>query len=174
MFKLIVSMFNIYSYFSISVFLIILVLTFSYNHAPAHAISNTADLKNIGIDEKLGDKIAIDSEFINQDGEIVTIGQFFNEKPVVINMLYLSCPRVCTFALDGSLEVINETTDLELGSDYEFLSVSFNPEETHTLSSEKSEKYFEGLKNKKYEDEVTGWNFLTSDHNNIDKLTRSI
>ena len=166
-------MFNNYSFISIRTFILLLILIFSYYHAPAYAISNTADLKDIGIDEKLGETIDLDTEFVNQDGEEVRIGQFFNEKPVVINMLYLSCPRICTFALDGSLEVINETDDLKMGSDYEFLSISFNPEETQIDSAEKSKKYYSGLKNKSNSAD-NGWNFLTSDSENINKLTRAI
>ena len=61
-------------------------------------------------------------------------------------MLYLSCPRICTFALDGSLEVINETTDLKLGGDYEFLSISFNPEETHDNLGRKIRTVYKRIK----------------------------
>ncbi len=167
-------MFNNYSLISVRTFLLILIIIFSYYHAPAYAISNTADIKDIGIDEKLGDTIDLDIDFVNQNGDKVNLAGYFNEKPVVINMLYLSCPRICTFALDGSLEVINETTDLKLGPDYEFLSISFNPEETHIISEEKSEKYISGLKKKNEKNNENGWTFLTSDAENINKLTQSI
>ena len=162
------------SFITLQNLILILIISFSYYHSPALAISNTADIKEIGVDEKLGDTVDLDTVFINQDGEEVKLASFFNkEKPVVINMLYLSCPRICTFALDGSLEVINETTDLKLGEDYEFLSVSFNPEETQTISSEKSERYTGGLKNGTGGPD-TGWTFLTSDSENINNLTKSI
>ncbi len=166
-------MFNIYSLISIRSYILLLIIVISYYHAPAYAISNTADLKEIGIDEKLGETIDLDVDFINQDGEQVKLSRFFNEKPVVINMLYLSCPRICTFALDGSLEVINETNDLKIGTDYEFLSISFNPEETDLISAEKSKKYYSGFKDKSINPE-NGWSFLTSDSENINKLTQAI
>lgn len=166
-------MFNIYSLISIRSYILLLIIVISYYHAPAYAISNTADLKEIGIDEKLGETIDLDVDFTNQDGEQVKLSRFFNEKPVVINMLYLSCPRICTFALDGSLEVINETDDLKIGTDYEFLSISFNPEETDIISAEKSKKYYSGFKDKSINPE-NGWSFLTSDSENINKLTQAI
>jgi len=166
-------MFNIYSLISIRSYILLLIIVISYYHAPAYAISNTADLKEIGIDEKLGETIDLDVDFINQDGEQVKLRRFLNEKPVVINMLYLSCPRICTFALDGSLEVINETNDLKIGTDYEFLSISFNPEETDLISAEKSKKYYSGFKDKSINPE-NGWSFLTSDSENINKLTQAI
>jgi len=166
-------MFNNYSLISHRTFILILIIIFSYYHSPTYAISNTADIKDIGIDEKLGDTIDLDVDFVNQYGEKVILGSYFNEKPVVINMLYLSCPRICTFALDGSLEVINETDDLKIGKDYDFLSISFNPEETQINSAEKSNKYLSGLKNKS-KNADNGWNFLTSDSKNINKLTESI
>jgi len=166
-------MINNYSLISARNFILILIIIFSNYHAPVYAISNTADLNDIGIDEKLGDTIDLDVDFVNQDGEKVNLSSFFNEKPVVINMLYLTCPRICTFALEGSLEVINETTKLNVGTDYEFLSISFNSEETHINSAEKSKKYINGLKNSS-DISGNGWTFLTSDSENINKLTQSI
>jgi len=166
-------MFNYYTLISIRILFLILIITFSYSQIPVYSISNTNDIKEVGINEKLGDFINPELEFVNQQGEKIKFGQFFNGKPVVINMLYLTCPRICTFALDGSLEVINETGDLVLGTDYKFLSISFNPEENHINSAEKSKKYLSGIK-KKSIDKNTGWTFLTSDSQNIQKLTQSI
>ena len=166
-------MFNNCSFISIKTYFLLFITILSFCNISAFAISNTNDLKDIGIDEKLGEIIDLDTVFVNQDGKEVALSSFFNDKPVVINMLYFSCPRVCTFALDGSLEVINETEDLDLGDDYEFLSISFDPEETHTVSAEKSERYFSGLKNKSGESEQ-GWTFLTSNADNINRITRSI
>jgi len=166
-------MFNYYTLISIRTFFLIFIITFSYYQIPAYSISNTNDIKEVGINEKLGGFINPELEFVNQQGEKVKFGQLFNGKPVVINMLYLTCPRICTFALDGSLEVINETGDLVLGTDYEFLSISFNPKENHINSSEKSKKYLSGIK-KSSINQITGWTFLTSDSQNIQKLTQSI
>lgn len=172
--KLNSTMINNYTLKSIGTYILIALSFFTLTNAPSLAISDTNDLKDIGIDEKLGETIDLDIDFVNQEGDNVRLADFFGDKPVVINMLYLSCPRVCTFALDGSLEVINETTDVSLGTDYEFLSVSFNPEETQELTAQKSEQYFKGIKNKEEGEKVNGWTFLTSDNTNINKLTSSI
>jgi len=166
-------MFNYYTLIYLRIFFLILTITFSFYQISVYGISNTNDIKEVGINEKLGGFINPELEFVNQQGEKVKLEQFFNGKPVVINMLYLTCPRICTFALDGSLEVINETGDLVLGTDYEFLSISFNPKENYINSSEKSKKYLSGIK-KSSIDKNTGWTFLTSDSQNIQKLTQSI
>ena len=149
---------------------LLLIALLSFQGTYAYAISNTNDIKEVGIDEKLGSVVSPDIDFVNQNGEQVKLGSYLGEKPVVINMLYFSCPRVCTFALEGSLEVINETDGLELEEDYQFLSISFNPEENHLIAAEKSDKYLKGVK----DIQKDGWAFLTTDSENIKKLTGSL
>lgn len=149
---------------------LLLIALLSLQGTYTYAISNTNDIKEIGMDEKLGSVVSPDIEFVNRDGKRVTLGSYLGEKPVVINMLYFSCPRVCTFALEGSLEVINNTEGLKLEDDYRFLSVSFNPEENSTIAAEKSDKFLKGVK----DGQKGGWAFLTADSENIKKLTDSM
>lgn len=137
------------------------------------AISNTNDVKEIGIDEKLGSGIPLDIEFLDQDGNVTTLKNHFNgNRPVVINLVYFSCPRICTFALDGVLEVLNNLSSLKLGKDFKVLTVSFNSEEDHKLAKSKSVKYLKGLKEKISTN--SDWVFLTGNQENILELTKSV
>ncbi len=138
-----------------------------------YAISNVNDVSHVGIYEKLNETINLGLSFKDQNGETVTLENYFDGKPVVINLMYLSCPRVCTFALDGVLEVVKETNDLKTGKDYKLLSISFNPEDDHVLAKEKSAKYLKSLtRGSKISD--ASWVFLTGNEGSILELTRSL
>ena len=134
-----------------------------------YGISNVNDVSKIGIDEKLEESINLNLNFTDQDGKSVILKNYFNNKPVVINLMYLSCPRVCNFALDGVLEVVNETEDLKIGKDYRVLSISFNPKEDHLIAKERSAKYLNN-----FNETDTGWTFLTGNEETILDLTESL
>ncbi|HLE25906.1 MAG TPA: hypothetical protein VI935_09695, partial [Thermodesulfobacteriota bacterium] len=58
----------------------ILIINLSY----AHAISNTADVKDIGVTERLGEYIPLDLTFKDEDGNAVKLSDLFqDEKPVI-------------------------------------------------------------------------------------------
>ena len=39
-------------------------------------------VRNVGIDQRLNEQLPLDIEFRNEEGRLVRIGDFFNEKPV--------------------------------------------------------------------------------------------
>ena len=83
----------------------------------AYSIDDVKDLKEVGIDEKLGDTIPLDLEFYDTNSENVKLNSFFLEKkPVILSLVYYSCPRVCNFATDGVVDVVNRMAALEVGS----------------------------------------------------------
>ena len=137
------------------------------------AITNEADLKDIGVEEKLGTTIPPDLKFYDENGDqLLLSGLFKDEKPVILSLLYYSCPRVCSYLLKGILESVNGLESLTLGNDYKIASISFNPEDTPELANKKSKKYKSGLKKKASSDK--DWSFLTGDQENIFKLTHAV
>ncbi|MGH7884770.1 MAG: SCO family protein, partial [Thermodesulfobacteriota bacterium] len=123
--------------------------------------------------ERLSSKADIDTEFSDSKGKLTKLSSYFEEeKPVIINLAYFTCPRVCTFGTDGLLEAINELEALDLGKDYKVLTISFNDKETPSIAKEKSKRYIDSLRNG-----LSGrnnWEFLTGDEENIVKLTNSL
>lgn len=137
------------------------------------AISNVNDIKAVGFTEKLSSKADLDTEFTTSSGDSVKIKEYFDDGiPVIINLVYFNCPRVCTFGTDGVLEVINELEALELGNDYKVLTISFNDKETPEITSKKSARYLDSLRNG-----LLGkgnWEFFTGTKENIIRLTNSL
>lgn len=137
------------------------------------AISNVNDIKAVGFKEKLSEKADISTSFYNSAGNKVTLADYFDGKrPVILNLVYFTCPRVCTFGTDGVLEAVNELDSLDLGKDYRVLTISFNDEENTGIANTKSGRYLNSLR-----EDLKGtdsWEFLTGDEKNIVKLTNSV
>ena len=56
-------------------------------------LEDAPQLKNIDIIEHLGESIPLDPEFTNDQGELITLGDYSNKgKPVIIVMAYYECP----------------------------------------------------------------------------------
>jgi protein SCO1/2 len=139
----------------------------------SYPITNTQDLKDIGVDEKLGDSTPLDLTFYDEDGKPVTLGDFFEEdKPVILTLVYYSCPRVCSFILNGIQDAINGLSSLSLGKDFKIVSVSFNPDDSYNLAKEKARNYYKGLENGHFP--KGNWRFLTGNEENISKLTQAV
>lgn len=138
-----------------------------------YGLSNVKDVSLVGIDEKLNETVNLDLGFTDHNGETVTLGSYFDDKPVVINMMYLSCPRVCGFAIEGVSKAIEETKDFRTGADYRVLSISFNPEEDYLLAKQRSQKYLDGLAERPGSSDA-GWTFLTGNKDSIIELTKSM
>jgi len=137
------------------------------------AITDARDVKDIGIDEKLGDLIPGEIVLVDENNEPVVFKNLLsNDTPTVLNLVYYSCPRLCNFATDGLLQVVNETEALQLGEDFKILTVSFDLEDTTQLAATKALKYHQGIK--RVEGTQDNWPFLIGDKKNIEKLTESV
>src|SRR6266478_7003289 len=60
-----------------------------------------AALKNVGIDQKLNNRVPLDLHFRNETGRDVRLAEFFTTRPVIITPVYYGCPMLCTQILNG-------------------------------------------------------------------------
>ena len=140
---------------------------------PGLTLTDSRDVKDIGIDEKLGDTLPDDITIIDENNNPVVFKDLLSsDTPTVLNLVYYSCPKLCNFATDGLLQVVNETDSLEIGKDYKLLTVSFDPEDSSELASSKALKYRSRVR--AGEQTQSSWPFFTGDQTNIEKLTQSV
>ena len=92
----------------------------------------------VGIIEHLGDTIPMELEFLNEQNDTVTLGQLI-DKPTVFSFVYFDCPGLCSPLLDGVADVVSKT-DLQLGEDYDVITISFNTKDTPAKAKEKKKK----------------------------------
>ena len=127
-------------------------------------------LEKIGIDENLGGEIDLNLPFVDDHGEEVVLGKYFNEKPVFLMLIYYACPTLCNTHLNSLMDTFRNS-DMLIGKDYEFVAVSIDPDESHILAGQKKESYLKEYGKPETRD---GWHFLTGTEENIKELASQV
>ncbi|PKP35064.1 MAG: SCO family protein [Bacteroidetes bacterium HGW-Bacteroidetes-17] len=135
----------------------LLILSFSKLHS-----------QELGLYEKLNDFLPPNISLIDENGNTVLL-QNIIDKPTVISFVYYECPGLCSPLLEGVAQVISRTS-LDLGTEYQVLTISFDPSEGTELAVGKKASYSKLVDNK---DVKNGWKYFTADQENIDKLLNS-
>jgi protein SCO1 len=132
----------------------------------------TAPVKEpeIGIVEHLDEYLPADLVFTDQNNNKVNLKDLIN-KPTVISFVYFRCPGICSPLMNGMAEVMDKTSDMVLGKDYQAITISFDHTETSDLAFKKRANYLSRMKNP---GEKNGWIFLTGDSVNIARATHAI
>jgi len=123
----------------------------------------------VGFDEKQGQFAALDIKLINEDSDTVLLRDII-DKPTILNLVYFRCPGTCSPLMWGISKFIDEV-DLQLGTDYEVITISFDYTESIDLGIQKKANYVNTMKKK---DSAKYWQFFVSDSINIAKLTQSV
>jgi len=125
----------------------------------------------IGVDQKLGAPLPLDLEFRDESGSTVRLGQYFSSgKPVVLSLVYYRCPGLCTMTLNSMSAAFKPLT-LNVGKDFEVVTVSIDPKETPKLAAAKKAEY---LKRYGRPGAEAGWHFLTGDEASIQALAGAV
>ena len=124
----------------------------------------------IGIEEHLDEIIPGDIVVTGEDGQEVTLAELV-DKPTIINLVYFRCPGICSPLMEGLADVMGKV-DLELGEDYQVLTISFDPIEKMELGIRKKNNYLNLMANP--EPAREHWKFFIADSANIARLTQAV
>ena len=127
-------------------------------------------LKNVGIDQKLNAQLPLDTQFRDETGRTVKLGDYFGKKPVVLALVYYTCPMLCTQILNG-MEHALRVLSFDPGKEFEVVTVSFDARETPPIAAAKKAAY---LKDFGRPETANGWHFLTGDLKSIKALTGAV
>ncbi|HLD74588.1 MAG TPA: SCO family protein [Bdellovibrionota bacterium] len=128
------------------------------------------ELEGVGITEQLGAYINLDTSFVDQNGKNISLKNYFKgDVPVVLALVYYSCPSLCNLLLNGLKDTLSRL-DWKVGEKFRIVTVSFDPEETYELAAKKRETYLQSLNLPAN----TDWHFLTGQEENIKRLTETI
>ncbi len=126
----------------------------------------------VSFDQKLDGAVSGKYLLQNESGKAVQLQDFYNEKPVILAMVYYGCPNLCTMVLNGLFKVLEELP-FNAGKDFNVLLVSIDPNETSALASEKKNAYL-----KRYHraggGDGDGIHFLTGDASTIKSLADAV
>ena len=126
-------------------------------------------LKNVGIEQHLDQQIPPDLNFRDESGKPVRLGDYFGQKPMILNLVYYNCPMLCGEVLSG-LESALRVLKFEVGKEFDVLTVSFDPRETPDMATKKRAEF---LKRYGRPGAAEGWHFLTGPQESIDALTKA-
>lgn len=150
--------------FNVFLFLLLLPVLSVRGQSPVY----DTDEPEIGVVEHLGNTLPMDIVFNNERGENVRLGDVI-DKPTILTLVYFDCPGLCSPLLDGVSEVM-EQMDLELGKDYDVLTVSFNTMDTPERAVEKKQNFLK----KRSKENAEHWIYLTGDSASIARLVNAV
>ena len=95
-------------------------------------------------------------------GYQVPLRSFFHkDKPVMLNLVYYSCPMLCNLVLNGQTQVLREMPWTP-GEEFEIVTISIDPTEMFNLAVRKKQVYLETTA-----EPAPGWHFLTDYKGNV-------
>jgi protein SCO1/2 len=129
-----------------------------------------AAFQKVGIDQRLNAQVPLETILQDEEGATVRLGQYFTGKPVVLALVYYACPMLCNMTLNGLMESM-EKLSLDLGTDYQVVTVSFDERETPPLAKAKKANYAQRYGRT---GAAEGWHFLTGNAVAVRKVAESV
>jgi len=126
-------------------------------------------LKNVGIQQNLNQQIPPDLMFTDDLGRKVQLGDYFGQKPLILNFVYYGCPMLCGEGLSG-LESALHVLKFDVGKEFEVITISFDPKNTPETAAKKKEQFLRRYHRPGAE---RGWHFLVGQQGAIDAVTRA-
>ncbi len=127
-------------------------------------------LRDVALEQKLNSSVPLDLAFLDEKGQRVALRQFFGSKPVILTLVYYQCPMLCTEVLNSLTRSLKEIS-LRLGTDYEIVTVSFDPTD-RPIDSEAKHALYTGMYNRRGTQD--GWHFLTGEQSQIKALADAV
>ena len=128
-------------------------------------------LENVGIDQHLNQQVPLDLNFVDENGQPVQLRQYFGQKPVIITMVYYTCPMLCSQVLSGLTGTLVSISGLNVGREFNVVTVSFDPRDTPKAAMDTKDRY---LKRYRRVGSEQGWHFLTGKQEQIHALAQAL
>lgn len=128
------------------------------------------ETEGTGVEEKLGQKIDLNLTFIGEDGHPHALKEYFSSgRPVILNLVYYTCPMLCNLTLNGQVAVLRELAWTP-GKEFEVVTISIDPTENFEIAKNKKAAYISN-----FDKPVGGgWHFLVDHQANVKKLADQI
>ncbi|MBT8359867.1 MAG: SCO family protein [Deltaproteobacteria bacterium] len=123
----------------------------------------------IFIEEQTGALLPLKSQFFDESGNAVTLGELI-DKPTVLLPNYFYCPNSCSFNLANLASAVNRMK-MTAGKDYRLIALSFNDKDTPADARDAKQNYIKLL----YDEFPTDqWSFVTGTKENISAVLDTI
>ena len=110
---------------------------------PIRPDEKTREIQDVTLVEKLNTQVDPNLTFMDGDGQTVALKDYFGKgRPVVLNLVYYSCPMLCGMVLQGVVRSLKQVPYTP-GQDIEVVTISFDPKETSVLAAAKKNTIME-------------------------------
>ena len=121
--------------------------------------------RDVTVDQRLDNRLPLESTFRDETGKSVTLGSFFGKRPVWLVMPFYQCKNTCAMMLHGMVEALHDPAlKWQVGRDFDIVVISINPKEREALASATKDRYLSELGIPGAE---KGWHFLTGEEPQI-------
>src|ERR1700748_3413276 len=93
------------------------------------AQSTPAFLKKAGVSQYLGNALRLKDRFVDSSGATVSLGAYFEHRPVVMALVYYKCKMLCPQVLSGMARTLRQV-GFTPGKDYDIVVTSIDPMDT--------------------------------------------
>jgi protein SCO1/2 len=126
-------------------------------------------LRDVGIDQRLGQKLPLDAILQDEAGRPVRLGEYFGRRPVVLVLAYYNCPMLCTQVFNGLTSALR-VLSFDAGKEFDVVAVSFDPRDRPADAAAKKKAYVEQYGRP---GAAAGWHFLTGGAASIERVTEA-
>lgn len=127
------------------------------------------EVEDVTVEQKLGDVVPLNLPLTDSFGRKVKTGYFIDgKKPTIISLNYSDCPMLCNVQLNQLCKSLKEL-DLQVGRDFQILTISIDPKETTETIRKTKLNYVEQIA-ETHPGAADGWAFCTAQQPIITKI----
>jgi protein SCO1 len=152
---------------------------FAHDDAPAQKQTDAqgvipAQMQHVDVIEHLDAPIPLDAHFKDQDGQNVTMGDYFGKKPVALILAYHTCPVLCGMIQHAAATSFKELADDKgwvVGKQFDVVVVSIDPTDTPQVAKSKKNEIVAAYG---YPDSANGFHYLVGEKAEIDRVANAV
>lgn len=148
----------------------LLLLLGSAGNAAAHELT-PEQLTGVRFDQRLGERVPLDLLFHDESGASIRLGDYFDNRPVILSLNYFHCQNLCPLELEGLMNGLNGIS-FTLDHDYTLITVSIDPREGPADAADIKSRELRAYE--RAAEGATGWHVLTGGQAAIDRLTEAV
>jgi protein SCO1/2 len=127
-------------------------------------------MRGVDVVEHLGEPLPLQARFLDEEGREVRLAEVLpKDKPTLVTLVYYQCPMLCNLVINAQVSAMREV-GLELGKDYEAVTVSIDPKDTPPQSTDRRRRHLQAMG----KPETAPWRFLTGTEDNIRQLSEAL
>ena len=131
------------------------------------------EVRDVTITQNLGDSVPLDLPLIDSEGRPIETGYILQgTRPVIVTLNYSDCPMLCNVQLSQLSKTLSKL-DLQIGEDFDILTVSIDPAESSETATKTKNKFAKPLV-AQHKQVMDGWTFCTTDENTINRLASTL